>query len=92
MRPDFLWIGQGSPPLAEWAAALRLYNPPDPEYPCELIGYYHRKADYKKQLEALHALRRTLIQQYGIPPSKLRVHLLKATPDLPKKALRLRCK
>lgn len=90
-RPDFLWTGEGPPPLAEWAAALRLYEPTDPDRPCELIGYYHRKADFQKRLKALHALRRTLIQQYGVAPRHLRVRLQKATPDLSKKALRLRC-
>ena len=90
-RPDFVWLGEGAPPFAEWASALRLYQPKDPDRPCELIGYYYRKADYKKRLETLHALRRTLIQQYGVPPQRLRVHLQKATPDLPAKTLRLRC-
>lgn len=89
--PDYLWMGTGEPPLAEWASALQLFWGGEPTPPCELIGYYRRRKEYNARLKALHALRRRLIQQYSIPPEALRVTLRPVPPDLPVKALRLKC-
>lgn len=91
LAPDYLWMGTGDPPLTEWASALRLFWGEGRSHPCELIGYYKRRKAYNARLKALHALRRQLIQQYGIPPEAIRITLRPVPPDLPVKALRLKC-
>lgn len=86
--PDEMVISE--PPLAAWASALRLYWQPDYP-PCELIGYLHKARHRDRKLSYLHHLRRKLIQQYGVLPEALRVHLQPASPDFPEEAVRLRC-
>jgi len=88
---DLIWLGKGKLPLREWAAYLMAFRQGDTPQPCELIGYYKRVKDRTKRTKELHAIRRQLIQSYGIPPSALRVVLRPVPPDIPLKALRLKC-
>ncbi|MCX8112603.1 MAG: hypothetical protein N3E49_05330 [Bacteroidia bacterium] len=88
---DYLWLGKGMLPLAEWASALQLSWTNRPSRPCELIGYYRHRQARNKRLRDLHALRRLLIRRYGIPPEAIRITLRPVPPDLPPKSLRLKC-
>lgn len=88
---DFIWLGKGEPPLSEWAAHLIAFGKAENAQPCELIGYYKRPKDRSTRTKELHAIRRQLIQVYGIPSTMLRVVLRPVPPDLPLKALRLKC-
>ncbi|MCS7296700.1 MAG: hypothetical protein RMK19_04310 [Bacteroidia bacterium] len=90
--PDFLWEGRGSPPLREWAAALRLFWEREERLvPCDLIGYYRRRKDQRALIKRLHDLRKTMIQLYGVPPQALRVMIDLRQPDFSPHSIRLKC-
>ncbi|MCS7188651.1 MAG: hypothetical protein RMJ66_02520 [Bacteroidia bacterium] len=92
-RPtNLFWDGTNRPPLEEWAKVLKTFPLPSPESAWELIGYYRKPRQRERRLRELHAIRKTLIANYGVPPARLRVIIVKLeAQNLSQRALHLRC-